>query len=384
MKIVRVGAILLWLAFSLQYALGQEKAQTSPAADSQPAGGPSAAAAATILPPPVKGSRIPHDKIGCAACHTEPLLWEGAQKKFYVPQETLEHDVHWQKGVACSDCHGGDPTSTKYADAHAGLVPISRVRDRCGLCHKEEKLNLIMGVHAKAGDKDERGRGQPLDCSKCHGSNPHEILAVNDKNSPVRWGNQVRTCGACHAEGEQTYAVTAHGKGLFEAGLKLTAVCADCHGSHGIFFAADRRSTLNPANVAKTCSKCHQSIEGRLQNSVHGRNVATATAKQLESAATRIKNQPVCTDCHLGHPALAASQGQFRLPLVDESCGNCHAAMYSRYARNVHSVLTDQGFAPAAKCSDCHGSHSTLAVNDPKSRLAVGENRLRTCQQCHA
>jgi cytochrome b subunit of formate dehydrogenase len=45
--------------------------------------------------------------------------------------------------------------------------------------------------------------------------------------------------------------------------------------------------------------------------------------------------------------------------------------------------LTQQGQSAAANCADCHGSHDILPVSDPSSRLAAGENRLRTCQQCH-
>ena len=93
----------------------------------------------------------------------------------------LEHDIHRQKGVVCSDCHGGDPGSTNFAEAHAGMVPISDVRNRCAICHRDQRLALVKGVHAKAGEKDEQGRGLLMDCGKCHGTNPHEILAAKDQ-----------------------------------------------------------------------------------------------------------------------------------------------------------------------------------------------------------
>jgi len=53
-----------------------------------------------------------------------------------------------------------------------------------------------------------------------------------------------------------------------------------------------------------------------------------------------------------------------------------------RYTLSLHGELTDLGFGPAAKCSDCHGSHDILPVQDPNSRLSA-QNRLTTCQQCH-
>ena len=383
MKIVRLGIVLVWLAVPFaQRASGQEPATTPagagvPMPDTQPA-----AAASPPSFPRLKGSQIPHEQVGCAACHTEPTLWEGEKQKLYVAHEALARDIHWQKGVVCSDCHGGDPTSTKYADAHAGLIPIALLRDRCAVCHKEERLALVKGVHAKAGVKDDQGRGQPLDCAKCHGTNPHSILPVTNEDSPVRSPNQVQTCGSCHAEEERTYAATAHGKGLFEAGLKVTAVCADCHGSHGIFYAADRRSTLHRSNVAATCSRCHKNVEDRLQNSVHGGREHAKSALPQPGMAAGLIRTPICTDCHPGHPILSPSEAEFRPP-IDGNCGSCHPGMYSRVVLSMHSMLTDHGFAAAAKCSACHGSHDTLPVDDPNSRVAAGQNRLHTCQKCH-
>jgi cytochrome b subunit of formate dehydrogenase len=49
---------------------------------------------------------------------------------------------------------------------------------------------------------------------------------------------------------------------------------------------------------------------------------------------------------------------------------------------SLHGQLTELGYEPAAECSDCHGAHDILPVNDPQSRLA-GANRLQTCRQCH-
>jgi cytochrome b subunit of formate dehydrogenase len=96
----------------------------------------------------------------------------------------------------------------------------------------------------------------------------------------------------------------------------------------------------------------------------------------------RLHRKPACTDCHFGHPLLSPDLTEFRLP-IDDNCGNCHADLYSRYARRMHSTLTDYGYRAAAHCVDCHGSHDILHVNDPHSQLAPEDNRLQTCQKCH-
>ena len=237
-------------------------------------------------------------------------------------------------------------------------------------------------MHAKAGEKDERGRGLPLDCGKCHGTNPHAILRVKDPHSPVFLNNQVHTCGTCHPGDEKTYEQTVHGRGLNESGLTVTAVCADCHGAHGIYYAADRRSTLNVSNVAATCSKCHQFIEERVKKSVHGNGGGLGSTADKQAVGGRTKRNPTCTDCHQGHQMLRSEQAAFRLQVAND-CGNCHADMSSRYALSMHGQLTRQGYSPAANCADCHGSHDILPVNNPNSTLARGENRLHTCQKCH-
>ena len=97
----------------------------------------------------------------------------------------------------------------------------------------------------------------------------------------------------------------------------------------------------------------------------------------------RSSASPFAPTVTLGIPCCHRTVAEFRPP-IDESCGNCHAELYSHYALKMHATLTDRGYTAAAKCSNCHGSHDILPVNDPNSRVAAGENRLRTCQQCHA
>jgi cytochrome b subunit of formate dehydrogenase len=48
----------------------------------------------------------------------------------------------------------------------------------------------------------------------------------------------------------------------------------------------------------------------------------------------------------------------------------------------MHGEVTELGYGPAAKCSDCHGAHDILAVANPKSPLSA-ENRPATCGKCH-
>ena len=45
--------------------------------------------------------------------------------------------------------------------------------------------------------------------------------------------------------------------------------------------------------------------------------------------------------------------------------------------------MTALGYAPMATCASCHGAHAVLPASNPASKVSK-ENRLKTCQQCHA
>jgi cytochrome b subunit of formate dehydrogenase len=175
---------------------------------------------------------------------------------------------------------------------------------------------------------------------------------------------------------------SVHGHGFKESGLVVTAVCTDCHGAHGIFPATDSRSTLHISKVTATCATCHRFIEEQLQQSVHGGTDTVPAAAEPPSGATDTRSKPVCTDCHQGHDLPHPRSAQFRLSMPDR-CGNCHTELHESFSLSLHGKLTDLGYLPGARCSDCHGSHDILPVSNPESRLSA-ENRRATCSQCHS
>jgi cytochrome b subunit of formate dehydrogenase len=352
-----------------------------------PAAKPAERVAAAQPPslPPRAGSHVAADENLCIQCHGDPDLWDVKTKRLYVARDGLAEDIHWKKGVNCHDCHGGNYKTTEVNEAHAkenGFRGAGEAaRKMCAVCHENQGLELVKSVHAKAGEKDEQGRGTLLDCRKCHGANQHHILPVADSRAPVFVDQQVQTCGKCHEKELGSYVYTAHGHGLYQSGLLVTAACANCHGAHGIYRAADRRSTLYTANVAATCGKCHRFIAERLKASVHGQGAGPGAMAVRLAPGGKSPQQPSCTSCHQGHEMALTASARFRRQLPN-LCGNCHADLSSRYAMSIHGELTDLGYQPAANCFDCHGSHDTLAVANPASRVSVS-HRLATCQQCH-
>ena len=318
-------------------------------------------------------------------CHGEADLWEGDTLRLYMPAEKFADDVHWQKGVNCHDCHGGDPSVFDPGKLHAaedGFRKLEEVKKSCSGCHQDQSAEVSKGVHAKAGTKDESGQAAPMDCGVCHGGKGHGILSVRDSRSPAFLDNQVRLCGACHPKDRVAYTKSVHGHGLEVSGLLVTAVCSDCHGAHGIYPATKEKSTLYAANVAGTCGKCHRFIEERLAKSIHGGAGGPGGATEAPAPGGKVWRKPSCTDCHFGHDLPHPKSARFR-QLLPDRCGNCHEDFSQEYGMSLHGALTDLGYWPAAKCSDCHGAHDILPISDPASRLAPGENRLQTCKKCH-
>jgi len=367
--------ILLVMLLLAAPAAGAKDGKTEPAAR-QPS-----------LPPP-KGSHIASDNNMCFQCHTNEGQWDEKDPKSwrrYIPEKNLREDVHSQKGVSCTDCHGGNYDTDKINVAHAKedgfRATFAEIAKYCAHCHKQEAVDLIKGVHDKAGEKNDRGQGTPLSCEKCHGTLSHHLLPTTNSASPVFLDNQVQTCGGCHKDQLETYQKSVHGLGLYKMGLLVTASCISCHGAHGIYRPADKRSTLSAGKVAATCGKCHRFIEERLRKSVHGRGDGPGGVAEEVAPGGTEKQEPTCTSCHQGHELLNPESAAFRLQLPN-LCGNCHADLSKRYQLSLHGQLTELGYVPAAKCSDCHGSHDILPNSDPASPLSAA-NRAATCGKCH-
>jgi cytochrome b subunit of formate dehydrogenase len=292
------------------------------------------------------GSPLPQQENHCATCHGEEALWEGDNQRLFLPADELAEDVHRKNGVSCHDCHGGNPGSFNVPEAHAAEVDDGEPNIR-----------------------------------------PFKPALSQQGRSPERLITQMEVCGRCHAQAVSDYRASVHGHGLHEAGLVVTAVCTDCHGSHKIYASADPRSTLHAANVSATCATCHRFIHERVQRSVHGQGQAGSESPATLSPNGAAGNDsgaaspPSCIDCHEGHDLPHPRTTLFQLTLP-ERCGNCHAEMMGSYARSRHGKLTELGYMPAARCADCHGAHDILPVADPASPLSA-VNRRATCAKCH-
>jgi len=147
------------------------------------------------------------------------------------------------------------------------MVNHWRVPGTCAQCHKEIAREFDESVHGEAVKTGVRD--VPV-CIDCHG----EHLIIDPKNavSPLNAKNvSEETCGRCHGDARlalrydlpadrlPSYADSYHGLALKEGNV-TAANCASCHGVHSILRSSDPRSTVNAANLAKTCGQCHKGV----------------------------------------------------------------------------------------------------------------------------
>lgn len=294
------------------------------------------ALAVGLAPRALAGDPVPPKSSCTTHCHTEEAT-------------AFKRSVH-ARSLACTDCHGGDPTAERDKDAsHAaakgfvGRVPREKIPVLCGTCHEDPVKMAPTGLpidqlaryrtsnHGKA--LFERGDTKVAVCSDCHHS--HEILPAADPRAPTAAANQPETCGRCHADaavvgsyGLSTDVVSrfkssVHGKALLVDRTRGAPSCADCHGSHGA-------SPPGVGAVAQVCGHCHANTEEQYRRSAHhhaGDDVSCKTCHEKEMGEGKARAHEFrrggCAACHDHHATAHPDESMFEGDQVGH-CGHCH------------------------------------------------------------
>jgi formate dehydrogenase gamma subunit len=101
-------------------------------------------------------------------------------------------------------------------------------------------------------------------CNTCHGE--HAVLDLGEPGQTTVVASE--TCESCHSSpalarrydlptgAVVTYEDSYHGRAA-RGGLAEAAGCTSCHGFHRVLGASDPASSIHPANLLDTCSRCH-------------------------------------------------------------------------------------------------------------------------------
>ena len=230
----------------------------------------------------------------CVDCHS------ALPPPLGVTQETFSQDIHAQKGLTCTSCHGGDASS-------------------------------------------------------------YDPALMRQYNPSLR------------TDQLDQYHTSMHGKRL-AAGDTKVAVCTDCHSVHDLRPSRDPRSTVNPVNVAKTCSRCHSDAAYMKQYGIPTDQFANYnTSVHHDAMVVRGDlSAPTCTTCHGNHGALPPGVDK-----VQNVCANCHAFQAQMYAKSTHSKAFQEKSLPG--CVVCHSNHGIHMPSD--AMLGTGPGGV--CMRCH-
>ena len=109
------------------------------------------------------------------------------------------------------------------------------------------------------------------------------------------------------------------------------------------------------AKVGLTCESCH-------------------TAKPINGVYPPIKRTeiaPLCARCH--------SDATYMQKFVR----NAHVDQYALYQTSTHGKEMAKGETRVATCTDCHGAHGVLPVQDTRSPVSPLHAAV-TCSRCHS
>ena len=248
--------------------------------------------AASDAKSPVSKPNLPDT---CGNCHSNPALAAKYMFNVALPVEAYKQSLHGRaiqrgnlKAASCNDCHGVHDI-LPASDPHAKIWR-QNVAATCAECHRNVFDTYRESIHGQA---VAAGVMDAATCTDCHGE--HRILAPGNPQSTVYVANVTQdTCSRCHANTQlmarfnvpasrvPTYEDSYHGLAS-RAGQQTVANCASCHGVHNIFPSRDARSTVNKANLAKTCGQCHPDAGQRFSiGSVHTLPSATAGGRVLD------------------------------------------------------------------------------------------------------
>jgi predicted CXXCH cytochrome family protein len=202
----------------------------------------------------------------CTRCHADQESAGGRATGVPQPAQSYARGAHAQAVAAgnvdaatCGDCH--DSHAVRRAQDPESPVSQRSIPATCGKCHASEFEAFSASVHGKAAERG--ASGAPV-CNTCHGE--HAIVRLAEPGQTMVVASQ--TCESCHDNATlarrydlpqravASYEDSYHGRAA-RGGLSRAAGCTSCHGVHRILAKDDSASSIYPARLVETCSRCH-------------------------------------------------------------------------------------------------------------------------------
>lgn len=274
----------------------------------------------------------------CTRCHQIP------DKKFDLGGgATFSHDLAYERGVDCINCHG-DLIRGK------GDVP----RERCLVCHNRE------GDLARIDDHVFMHRthvtDHKIDCLECH-------LAIEHSLDRKKIEHAASNCAACHPDHHREQVNMLQGAGAKNipsraAGmLAIRIECRTCHRLKEV----SRTGTVVWKASADVCTMCHDASTA--QNLKIYESQLTGSLAELEASAGRVREAlKSATPSKDRSTAMASQLESVQDDLVFLRVGNG--------VHNIHYASSLTGALNERLTSLCR----ELKIAGPKITLPVPEN----------
>jgi formate dehydrogenase gamma subunit len=232
---------------------------------------------------------------------------------------------------------------------------------------------------------------------------PNEGAIIGGPNSSLPARPPELQCQGCHGPGKQLPYLAGslfHNEPhngydhSFHAQAKQNgaraAACLDCHTKNGdittILPPSDPKSTINRANIAETCGRCHGD-KSVMQGSGISNQPILAYRESVHAKAIARGNMSaaVCTDCHNAHDIEPASNQQSTIARVNipNTCGKCHATESREFMESTHGQALARGVSRTPVCTDCHGIHNILHPFDGTKETISPAVGTDSCAKCH-
>jgi predicted CXXCH cytochrome family protein len=305
-----------------------------------------AAAAAEAPPKDAAAARPTDEENSCLKCHGEKDLWEGERLRLFVTEQDLAADIHWQKGLRCQDCHGGNPATFDQPAAHAQEAGFKAAKspadipEFCGNCHADVEFMRRYRPSPRTDQLKEywtSGHGQAL---------------------KTKADTTVATCVSCHDK--------PHGSGQDQS-------------KHAVRPVDDMDAPVYRTRLAKTCAKCHSDEKLMADRQYHDRPIGhdqyQRWGQSVHARALLEKGDlsaPSCNNCHGNHGAVPP-----QVDSVANACGTCHGKIAALFAQARMKHKFEEVGLPG--CATCHGNHEILPPTD--KMLGIGGGAV--CTRCH-
>lgn len=223
-------------------------------------------------------------------------------------------------------------------------------------------------------------QAQDYDCAGCHddvvfSSAAHPDVACADCHTNITDNRHRR--GVEPLTDEESCG-ECHGRTLRDIGRSAhdgEATCSDCHGApHEIALNVDLASAVSPIHQIRHCGECHANGGMPIERYVESEHGRAILLSGLIAA-------PACSDCHGSHRIVPVDDR--RSPTSHESspdmCGACHVMLLEEWKTlSAHGVAWQEG-EEGPVCTDCHSSHGIASPTSATSRLQSPD----TCGNCH-